>query len=306
MPINQRHDGDNEPREITRVAPRRAQSEAPSESVDELPTEAPETFQAPSTERTTTAPLGYTPIELPSLGRFYGPGSVVPTPALPDGRVEIRKMRVAEDEALLTGGGDTISKLSKILAACVKLPKGFDPANLLVTDRFFIMIALRRIGLGSKYPVSFRCSECGAHNKETVDIVSELSLRTTADDVVEPVLVHLPDTDVHVGLRFKRGFDEADVAREMRRAEARGTDLPIVQENLKRQIVEIDGESVNVMRKMDLLREMTQTDLATIRTTLSKSEPGIDLAIYPECRRCQFVNEFDMPFTNEFFRPSSM
>lgn len=309
---------DEEPREVTRVtAPRKQREDAPegpprsSPPLDEGMPEADEPAHYPAPKRAEpapeTSPLGYTPFELPSRGLFYGPDSVIPTPDIPNGRIEVRKMRIAEEEALSSGGGDVLSKLSKIVQAVTILPKGFDPMSLLITDRFFVLLALRRLGLGPIYPVTFRCSECGAHNKVNIDIVNELSMKTGTEGVREPLLIDLPDAKVQVGMRFRRGFDEVEIARERRRAETRGTDLPLIQENLRRQLVEIDGEPVtNAMVKMDLIRKLTQTDNARIRVTLEKSEPGIDTTITPECRRCQFVNEFDMPFTNEFFRPTDV
>lgn len=293
------------PREITRArAPKRDDAAAVPQGAAIEPDAIEHAEAAPKHE---LSPLGYHDIELPSKGAFYGPDAVIPTPPLPGGIVAIRKMRMAEEEQLASGGGDILTKLSRIIVAVTKLPNGFDPQSLLITDRFYILLALRRIALGPNYPVTFRCSECNAHNKVTINIVEELSLREVADDLSEPVFVDLPDAGVQVGLRFRRGIDEVEVAREVRRAEARGMDAPVRQENLKRQIVEIDGERVtNPMKKLDLVRQLTQTDLASIRVTMGKHEPGVDLTVYPECRRCQFVNEFEMPFTNEFFFPSDL
>tara|TARA_R100001086_G_scaffold201006_1_gene117239 strand:- start:2963 stop:3844 length:882 start_codon:yes stop_codon:yes gene_type:complete len=258
-------------------------------------------------EAPTPSPLGYTDITLPSRGAFYGPNSVVPTPALPGGVVAIRQMRVAEEEHLATAGGDVIAKIAKIIEAVTRLPAGFRPDQLLVTDRLFIMIALRRITFGPNYPVTFRCDECGANNREVIDVVQELNEKAAADDASEPVLVDLPDAGKRIGLRFFRGFDELEAARDARRAEARGQPQTPVSARLMRQIVEIDGDdSINAFAKKDLVAQMTAADSARVRKTMLDAETGIDLTLYQPCAKCGAVNEFDMPFTAEFFRPTDL
>lgn len=297
---------------VTRVAaPRPADGPAPApahedDALDPTPQEVAEAAPAAPIAEVESSPLGYTPIVLPSRGVLYGPQSPLPTPELPGGVVEIRKMRMAEEEALWGGGGDTLSKLSKIIRAVTRLPKGFDPQDMLITDRFMILIALRRLGLGSKYTVQFRCSECNAQNKTVIDIVEELEEDAAPDDLREPVFVTLPDANVQVGLRFRRGIDEVEVTREARRNEARGKEGGEMTAQLSRQIMEIDGEVPTPFQKMDLMKRITQTDLRDIRLALEKHEPGINTTVYQECRRCQFMNDFSMPFTNEFFRPAQL
>lgn len=251
--------------------------------------------------------LDYVPIQLPSRGRFYGPKSVIPTPELPNGEVQIRKMRVAEEEKLHTAGGNMLTKLGKLISAVTKLPEKFDPNSLLVVDRFYLLLALRTLCFGSNYTIQFKCSTCGASNKHVVDITKDLTEKTADENSVEPVPIDLPDAGVTITMRYRRGIDEVEELRVARQAEARGEDGTPLQEQLRRRIVEIDGETeINPLKKMDFIRSLTATDSLKIRSVLNEVEPGVDLTIHPECTRCNASNELEVPFTNEFFRPTSL
>lgn len=253
-----------------------------------------------------TPSLAYAPTTLPSRGRLYGPESVVPTPEIPGGVVEIRKMTIAEDELLASSGGSALVRLSKLIANCTKLPASFDAEKLLIADRVFLLIAIRTHTFGPNYQIQFKCRHCRHPNKRSVDVLSTLNEKPLADEIVEPFTVTLPDAGVTIGLRFTRGFDEQEALKMAKAAEARGQAATPIRDQLRQLIAEIDGEPVkNPMARIDLINRLTAVDLAAIRGANAKAEFGVDLTIYPDCERCEASNELDMPFDVDFFRPTS-
>lgn len=261
---------------------------------------------APATPESPRTPsLAYAPTTLPSRGRLYGPESIVPTPEIAGGVVEIRKMTIAEDELLATAGGSALVRLSKLIANCTKLPSGFDPEKLLIVDRVFLLLAIRTHTFGANYQIQFKCRACRHPNKRTVDVVSTLNEKSLGENVVEPFEVRLPDAGVTIGLRFTRGFDEHEALKMAKAAEARGQAATPIRDQLRQLIASIDGEVVtNPLARIDLINRMTAVDLAAIRTANAKNEFGVDLTVYPECERCETSNELDMPFDVDFFRPT--
>ena len=246
-------------------------------------------------------------VELPSKGLLYGPDSPVPTPVLPGGIVSIRKTTIAEEEAMWSAQGDSSSRMTRMLNSVCRLPHGFDSASLLATDRVFLMIALRRLNFGPNYKVQFKCEACGARQTTNVDVVQDLNLQEPAEDLSEPLLVELADVGRIIGLRFRRGSDEAATAAAARVAERRGQAHSLVEESLMRMIVVVDGVPfADALTKRDLIRQMTSTDLFRIRSTMDRNEPGVDLRIYPTCTAGQEVNEMGLPFSEDFFRPSEL
>lgn len=254
-----------------------------------------------------TPEIAYTEVQLPSRGLLYGPGAVIPTPAIPEGRVQIRKMLISEDEILASAGGTALTKLSKVLARTVQLPAGFDSTNLLVEDRLFLLLAVRTHTFGPIYHISFKCPHCGNKNaSHPIDVVQSLNERIMPSDTVEPIVVTLPDAGCKVGVRLVRGFDEQALVKAAKDAEARGSTATPLQDQLRQIIVEIDGEPVtNPMVRIDLIRRFTSADLLAVRKAQDSVTYGVDLTISPTCAKCEAAVELDMPFGNDFFRPAT-
>lgn len=251
-----------------------------------------------------TPDLPYVPITLPSRGLLYGPKALISTPPLPGGVVHIRKILVREDEILLSSGGTLLTKLSKILAATLKLPAGFDPESLLIEDRVYALIALRAHTYGSALQITFNCPHCGAKAREaTVDVVQDLNEIPLPADFCEPVDVYLPDAKCRVGLRLVRGRDESDLLKLAKAAEQKGHTATPVQDQLRLLIVTVDGEEIAPLAKMDLIRNLTASDVLATRKAMPNY--GIDTSIAPTCNRCEAPVQMDVPFGADFLRPSA-
>jgi hypothetical protein len=169
-----------------------------------------------------------------------------------------------------------------------------------------LLIALRKITLGTEYNYEFKCKHCGALNKRTCDLTTDLKLREPPEVWEEPFAVELPDARKTVTIRFLRGSDEAAVAKyaaRMQKVNAGGRD-PSLPYRLALQIVEIDGAKPNVMERERFAENMTLLDLNALVSAVEKREPGIDPDMDVECVKCSTPSTVTWEMSAEFFRPS--
>lgn len=247
-------------------------------------------------------------IQLPSRGVLYG--LTDDEPAIPDGNVTIRKWTVQELTFLEMQAENPLERIRRVIDTCVTLPNAFPPEKLLISDRFAILLAQRVHSVGTPLMAfDYKCQFCGQVNyKVKGDIQQDFDERIAADDLVEPLLVHLPDAGKELGLRFLRGYDEAAVAKiakRMRMASNDGSD-PSNLLRIARQIVTVDGEKMHEKEKDIMLRGFTASDILKVSRVLDAAEPGIDTTFHPTCTHCGADSEVEMPFSAEFFRPTTL
>jgi hypothetical protein len=249
------------------------------------------------------AELGWAPYALPSRGVLY-------EGKLPDGKVEIRPFKGREQALLQQQGGGIIGKIDAILRACVRFPDTFkDPKELLLTDRFAILLAQRTKTFGPKYEFEVRCRSCGAQQHQAIDITEDFNEVVGTEDLVEPFPVELTDCGKTVHLRFIRGMDDDQIAKNAKRMQMQSNDGsdPSYLLRVAMQIVKIDGEDEERYKplpfRQKFVEELTASDLIELEDAVNEKEPGIDTRIYPECRSCGYTNELTMPFDAAFFRP---
>jgi hypothetical protein len=244
--------------------------------------------------------LGTTEFLLPSRGVLYD-GKV------PDGRVDLRPMNAKQQALLQTQGGGIVGKLDAIIDTCCTLPNGFAHKDLLLTDRFAILLALRTKTFGGEYTFKWKCRTCGKQNTSTVDITKELNEKPgVPGQTVEPIVCELPVKGTKVSLRFLRGTDEAQVAKNAKRYEMSSNDPndPSYLYRVAMQLVDEDGKPFpNILDKQRFVENMHARDLITIEDAVTEAETGIDSKLFLDCSKCDSTNEMGMPFTAEFFRP---
>jgi len=246
--------------------------------------------------------LGWNSYTLPSRGQLY-------QGRLPDGIVQIRPLRAREQAKLMQQGGGIVGKVDSIISTCLKLPEGIKSKELLLVDRFAVLLALRTKTFGPEYTFDYRCQDCGEQQKGHINIVEDFDERTPDSDLAEPFDIELPDEGKVVKMRFLRGEDEDQIAKNSKRVKMQSNDSadPSYLIRLAMQIMAIDGEDPEKMRSLvdrqKFIEGISAGDLCVLEDAMNDLEPGIDTRIYPECSKCAYVNEMTMPFSAEFFRP---
>lgn len=251
--------------------------------------------------------LGYTTVALPSKGALYDG-------AIPDGEVQIRRM-LGRELTLLNSSGSTLDRLEGILKATVQLPGAFQLADLLVTDRMYLLLAVRTATYGPDYRFDWRCQFCGSTGRWDVNILTDLDessggVQMAGHDhpvLVEPFEFTLPESEKVLGLRLLRGRDERALMVHARRGRMQGTDGADPSElfRISLHIETIDGEKPEgALARQRFMDTISAKDLLAVQDAIDKAEPGIDLTVYPECDVCRASSKLEMPFDMEFFRPS--
>lgn len=259
---------------------------------------------------------------LPSSGIYYD---------WPDGIVMVRAMGQAAEKILATQrlaqSGQSIDYLFR---NCCRFPEGFDPADLLLGDRVFLLYFLRGITYGNIYEFMVTCpnQDCQATSNHSYDLNELAGTITWADQGLgaEPFRVDLPyisratGRDVWVGVRFLRAFDANEMlakrkmrkkmfarpgsTRNMRNRQQQTQQLDdSISENMEKIIVNIMGVSDPIQIR-NFIARMHSQDTTTIREWLREYTPGIDNTITIECPECGGEFTTELPITESFFRPA--
>lgn len=266
---------------------------------------------------------------LPSRGLYYG---------WPEGPIQVKAMGQAAEKILATQrlaqSGQSIDYLFR---ECCRFPDGFDPADLLLGDRIFILYYIRGITHGNIYEFAITCpnSSCEAVSTHPYDL-NELSQTITfakPELGLEPFEVELPyltkatKRRVWVGVRFLRAHDANDILAKRKsrkkmlarpgnsvktrsrvpdpRQQARqNEDLDdSISQNMEKIIVNVMGTG-DVFTVRGFISKMHAQDTAAIREWLRVNTPGIDNTVTVTCPECSSDFTVELPITESFFRPS--
>jgi len=263
---------------------------------------------------------------LPSRGAYYD---------WPDGVVMVKAMGQSAEKILATQrlaqSGQSIDYLFR---NCCKFPDGFDPADLLLGDRVFLLYFLRGITYGNIYEFMITCpnQDCGTTNSHKYDLNELAGTIVWADQSLggEPFRVDLPylskttNREVWVGVRFLRAVDANDMlakrkvrkkifarpggvrsrANQQQQQQQQMQQLDeTISENMEKIIVSVMGVS-DPFQIRTFISRMHSQDTTTVREWLRLHTPGIDNTIVIDCPDCN--NEFttELPITESFFRPA--
>ena len=237
-------------------------------------------------------------VELPSKGNFYDKNIVK------DGKVELAPMS-AREEKLIAGmrGNNVDDVIDMVLNRCLKTK--LNPDDLLVTDRFFILLALRANSYGEDYNFDLTCGSCDKVAKYTVKIPNDLKMKWAKDTDLEPFEITLPVSKLNIGFRLMRGKDTKDVKRYITR-ETKQFNVdgdPGYLYRLAKQIVSVNGKNLDIITALELVSRLPAKDSAFMKNAFDKKTPGVLTAITKECVGCGRQIVADLPMSAEFFRP---
>lgn len=264
--------------------------------------------------------------QLPSKGKYYE--------GWPDGMIQVRAMGQKAEKILATQRLATSGQsIDYLFRECARFPNEFDPSELLLGDRVFLLYFLRGITHGNLYEFAVNCpnQECQQVHTHTYNLNELASTITAADDTIgeEPfriILPYLTETmgrDIWVSVRFLRAYDANDminrrrVRKKIARPGSRGRSGPVdprqqqqeqvvldnaLDDNLEKVIVNILG-STDKLKIRQFVQQLHAKDTATIREWLKDHTPGIDNTISIECPDCGGDFTVELPITESFFRP---
>lgn len=209
---------------------------------------------------------------------------------------ELREMTTAEEDMLLNHRqGREWEALNKVLQACLVTP-GVDVTDMLVGDRVFALIQLRRITYGDEFVFRVTCPRCNARF-EWEENLGDLKVRYLEDpEYAKPehtFTFTLPKSGKTIKWRMLRGRDEQKMA-VLRREhpDALMTSIMLLR------VVEIEGEKM-VTRKA--FADLPASDAAAFRGEVEARECGVNTGIAVECPECWNVFDMDLPLAGQGF-----
>ncbi len=241
-----------------------------------------------------------TRVQLPSRGILYAG-------RLPEGWVELCPMTTREEKILLSQQPDRAALLDRIIERCLPT-KDVPLSEMLVSDRFFLLLMLRNITYGPTYRIHVSCPQCKVVVFQDIQLPDGLTLRVLTDADTEPFFVDLPMSGKKLGLRLLRVEDEQEIRRFVRQTAMTGRTAaegdPSYIYRLARHVVSIDEQKVTTVQAVRFCENMIGGDSARMRHAVEESECGVTLTLKHTCSACGAAFEELLPFSDEFFRPS--
>ena len=250
-------------------------------------------------------------IELPSQGRLYDG-------KLPGGEIEIYAMGVEEESMLIGKNNKTEASraLDRLIERCIKTDFPID--ELLVSDRFYIFLMIRKISYGSIYDYFVTCPNCGDKVSQHVDIPGSFNVTLLDEGVTEPFYTDLPMCKKRVGFKLLRMKDETDTQMYSRNQRRVSKNSDINHEYLYRiakHIVSVDDivdgdldqkiTNISITEALEFVRTLIGRDSSKLKSAIAKNDCGIDLKFDTDCNSCGEEFKTSLEFTAEFFRPES-
>jgi hypothetical protein len=251
-------------------------------------------------------------VTLPSRGFPYD-GKI------PEGKIWVSAMTTKEEKIFAGSASSANDKFNLLLNNCCYFGEGVHASDLLISDRFFVLIQIRALSYGNDYGFSFKCGECDYQARQELKIPGSLKLIEASDEdrmdpdtgelipaFEEPFEVDLPATGHRVALKFLRGKDEEQIQKMVSRKSEKGIrDIgdPTYTLVLARFVAKIDGEDVSPLQALTFVENLIARDSAFIRNIIEERTPGYNLDIDITCPNCGYVHEERLPMGSEFFRP---
>ena len=266
------------------LPPPHAQAVPKSDSLDEVPVEL---------------------IPLPSGGKVY------PTDTTLHGRteVEIKSMTTSEEDILTSQAlAKKGTMLSTLIRACL-MDKSIDPADLIIGDRYAILLAIRITGYGQHYSDTVECTECGVPTTRQFDM-AQFPLKRLDIEPVRPgenlFSYKLPRSGKVVEFKFMTGRDEEDMHITETRQKKLG--LPAGNQNvtsaLIRSVVSVNGVT-DGGKIANFIRNMNAGDSLALRQYMGEHQPGMQFVQEQTCGACGHIEEVDMPLGLGFLWPNA-
>lgn len=237
-------------------------------------------------------------VELPSKGVFYPNNKST---------VTLKYLTAEEDDILYSPDLIKSGKVLDVLLDKAVMDKDLRPDDMLSGDRNFLLIEMRKTGLGADYiPGEISCPSCGQIHTPVIDLerLNSKVLEIMPDSSGE-YDVQLPIIKANIKFRLLTGKDEKRLSKA---AEVKGNSgggikvAKLVTEKYVMQIMEVNGNRDKLHIKK-FISIMPMKDSAFFREYLRRVEPGLDLSYDFECPNCAHIDNRDIPVTPKLFYP---
>ena len=237
-------------------------------------------------------------VKLPSGGVFY---------TNKKDTVTIKYLTAEEDDILYSPELIKSGRVLDVLLDKAVMDTELRPEDMLSGDRNYLLIEMRKTGLGNDYvPGEIGCSSCGESHEPTIDLdllkAKPLEVEPDANGEYD---VLLPLMKMNIKFRLLTGKDEKRLAKlsESKGSKSGGIKIKkLVTEKYVMQIMEVNGNRDKLYIKK-FIAAMPMKDSSFFREYLRRIEPGLDLSYEFECPHCGDIDIKDIPVTPRLFYP---
>lgn len=237
-------------------------------------------------------------IKLPSGGIFY--------PNKKD-TVTIKYLTAEEDDILFSAELIKSGRVLDVLLEKSVMDKDLRPDQMVSGDRNYLLIEMRKTGLGSEYsPGEIYCNSC----REVYSPVIDLDKLKAKGVEIEPNSegeydVMLPVMKMNIKFRLLTGQDEKRLNKLAESGSSKSGGIKIkkvITEKYLMQIMEVNGNRDKGYIKK-FISAMPMKDSMFFREYLKRIEPGLDLSYEFECPNCGEIEIRDIPITPKLYYP---
>ena len=211
--------------------------------------------------------------------------------------VKVREITGVEEDMLAAKNIPGGKKITQLLGNCLERlgPMTDKPMlvrcarDLLIGDRAFLMMAIRRVTLGDAFPFTLECPKCEKESMYTVDL-STLDIRKMPDPKKRVYEDTLPNGKT-VRWHCMTGKEEEVIAKF--------GPQDALSASILARLDTINGGPV----VMPMMKAMSMLDREWLRSRFDDVEGGIDTTIQHTCPNCgrDFEDQLDVGQTGFFF-----
>lgn len=237
---------------------------------------------------------------LPSNGALYR-DSNIPV------EITLRAMNALDEKRRLSSTGMQV--IPDLINSCIVKPENIDASELKLFDLQYLMYKLRIITYGNDYKVNLTCPHCGERSEYTINL-DNIPVKTLDEDFTEPFeLDPLPISGDVIGCKILSASDYIKIEREAKRIRSKNPDYVGDPEFIlayQYKIVTINGEDVPPYKIQPYVENLHARDMRFFDSKYNAivDNLGMDLDMVEECNHCGRDIEFNLPVTDEFFRPT--
>lgn len=236
---------------------------------------------------------------LPSQGLPYG--GKIPS------EFNLRAMSTLEEKIRLSSSNG-MQVISQIIDRC-KDDDSFKAEDLILSDLLAVMYRLRCITYGSDYTVNVVCPKCGNRHETTVNL-DELETKPISDSFKGFLEVGpLPVSGDIIECKLLTSKDSLNIARDVKKILSKTPNYIGDPEMILRWnyiVSTINGEVIpSTFMIQEYIEKLHAKDFLYLQNRYNEFEEsiGLDTTVVDICPHCENDIKFNLPITEEFFRP---
>ncbi len=181
---------------------------------------------------------------------------------------------------------------------------GIDWSKVLVGDRFYVLIQIRKATFGPKYAFQIQCKveHCRARFEWEIDL-DDLPVKAFAPEDKE---VFVSNNRFETEIDGKKAWYKLIVGHEeqkIAKMTGGGAKEGAIINGLLMRVTEIEG--IDKQRRREFFEDMEFSEIRVLIERLDEHDCGIDTSLEIECQEWCGIQEVSLPLEGDFFFPRS-